>query len=119
MYVAMNRFTVVPEKEAEFERIWKERETYLREVPGFLRFALLRGEEEGQYISHSMWADRAVFHAWTESEAFTKGHQQGSLKGILSGPPQLELFQAVIEEEPGRRAVDDSTPLAGRSGPRH
>ena len=40
MFVAMNRFRVVPAREGEWERIWKERESHLQGVPGFLEFAL-------------------------------------------------------------------------------
>lgn len=119
MFVAMNRFRVVPDRERDWERIWKQRESYLQDVPGFVQFALLRGDEEGDYISHSVWSDRAAFDAWTQSEAFRKGHAQGSLEGVLAGPPQLGLFQAVIREAPGERELDDSEPQAGRRGPRH
>ena len=41
-------------------------------VPGFVRFALLRGADDA-YISHSVWESRDAFEAWTESEAFTLG----------------------------------------------
>ena len=119
MFMAMNRFRVAPEREHDFERVWRDRETYLQEVPGFLEFALLRSDEAGEYISHSVWRDRADFEAWTRSEAFAKGHAQGSLAGILVGPPQLGLYQAVIREAPGEREVDTSEPVSGRQGPRH
>ena len=35
MYIAMNRFKIVPGKENEFEKVWRERDTHLSEVPGF------------------------------------------------------------------------------------
>ena len=35
MYIAMNRFKIVPGKEDEFEKVWRERDTHLSEVPGF------------------------------------------------------------------------------------
>jgi heme-degrading monooxygenase HmoA len=106
MFVAMNRFRVAPGKEAEFERIWRERESYLREVPGFVQFALLRGDGS-DYISHSTWRDRDAFIAWTQSEAFVAGHRQGgSLAGLLEGPPQLTVYEAVIVETPDGRTVD-------------
>ena len=114
MFVAMNRFRVVPERERDFERVWRERETYLQEVPGFVQFALLRSDQEGEYISHSVWQDRAAFEAWTQSAAFSKGHAQGSLAGILAGPPQLSLYQAVLREAPEQRDVGTSHPLPGR-----
>ncbi len=98
MFVAMNQFRVVPEQAEAFERIWRERESHLAGVPGFQHFALLRGEDPGDYISHSIWASRAAFVAWTESEHFTQGHRQGSLAGILAGPPRIRLYDAVIEQ---------------------
>jgi heme-degrading monooxygenase HmoA len=115
MYIAMNQFNVVPEREADFERIWKERESFLAQVPGFVQFALLRGDHVGEYVSHSMWQDKDAFLAWTQSEAFVKGHRQGeSLQTILAGPPKLATFQAVIEETAEHRYIDDSQPDAAR-----
>jgi heme-degrading monooxygenase HmoA len=101
MFVAMNRFQVAPGKGEEFERIWAERETHLDQVPGFVRFALLRGDNPGEYISHSTWEDRAAFVAWTESDAFRKGHSGPSLMGILQGPPQVALYEAAVMQEAG------------------
>lgn len=99
MFVAMNHFRVVEGKEEEFEQVWKARETYLEGVPGFVRFALLRGDDRGEYISHSTWMSREAFIDWTNSEAFTAGHRQGSLMGVLAGPPQLKVYEAVVEQE--------------------
>jgi heme-degrading monooxygenase HmoA len=99
MFIAMNNFKVAPGKEAEFEQIWKTRDTYLHDVPGIVRFALLRGDGEGEYVSHSTWESRDAFIAWTQSEAFVAGHRQGSLMGILAGPPQVKLYESVLEQE--------------------
>ncbi len=98
MFIAMNRFQVVPGRGDDFERIWRERETYLDGVPGFVRFALLRGEN-GEYLSHSTWTSRETFEAWTNSESFRKGHAQGSLLGVLAGPPVIGLYDAVLAQE--------------------
>jgi heme-degrading monooxygenase HmoA len=115
MYIAMNQFKVVPDREADFERIWKDRESFLGQVPGFLHFALLRGDQPGDYVSHSTWENKDAFLAWTQSEAFVKGHRQGeSLQDILAGPPKLATFQAVIDETPQQRNVDPSQPDAAR-----
>ena len=96
MFVAMNKFKVAAGKYEEFERVWKERQSHLEGVPGFVQFALLKADAEGEYISHSTWQDRAAFTAWTESEAFTAGHRQGSLMGVMEGPPQLMTYEAII-----------------------
>ena len=96
MFIAMNNFRVASGHEEEFEQIWRERKSFLEGVAGFVQFALLRGDDKGEYISHSAWQDREAFIAWTESEAFTAGHRQGSLMGVMEGPPQLMTYEAII-----------------------
>lgn len=99
MFIAMNRFSVNPERGDDFEKHWRQRETYLAEVPGFQAFALLRGDEPGEYISHSTWESRTAFEAWTKSEPFRKAHAQARTpEGVLVGHPRLETFEAVIEQ---------------------
>ena len=44
-------------------------------------------------------AVREAFEAWTNSESFRKGHAQGSLMGILAGPPVVSLYQAVLTQD--------------------
>ena len=105
MFVAMNNFTVAEGKEPDFERAWRERQSYLQDVPGFVQFALLRADADREYISHTTWRDRDAFIGWTQSEAFAKGHRQGSLMGVLEGPPQLKTYEAVIVDTPQGRSV--------------
>ncbi len=38
---------VKPENGPDFENVWKNRDSKLLETPGFIRFALLKGDEEG------------------------------------------------------------------------
>ena len=40
-YIAMNRFKIVRGKEDIFEKIWKERDSKLSEVKGFINFNLI------------------------------------------------------------------------------
>lgn len=95
MYIAMNRFQIVPGKEADFENVWKSRQTYLDSVPGFKEFHLLRGEG-GVFISHSTWETQSAFLDWTKSEAFHKAHAQGGTRELLQGPPQFSGYEVVI-----------------------
>jgi heme-degrading monooxygenase HmoA len=103
LYIAMNRFRVAKGNEAEFERIWAERDTHLAEVPGFMEFHLLRGaeaEDHTLYASHSVWQSHGDFEAWTKSDAFRKAHAgvkkpSGDGKSIYLGPPQFEGFEAI------------------------
>ena len=99
MYIAMNRFRVAKGQEAAFERIWSERETHLRDVPGFGEFHLLKGpeaEDHTLYASHTVWESQRHFEDWTKSEAFRAAHASaGASKDIYMGPPQFEGFVAV------------------------
>ncbi len=100
MFIAMNRFRIAPGREADFERIWRERDSHLDGVDGFLEFHLLKGssdETRTLYASHSTWDSRAAFVAWTESEAFRKAHSQGRApEGVYLGPPEFEGFDVVL-----------------------
>jgi heme-degrading monooxygenase HmoA len=95
----MNHFRVQPDKAAEFERAWRERTSFLAEVPGFEAFHLLRGPVEGDallYASHTVWSDEAAFRAWTESDAFRKAHAQGGkTTSYILGPPRFVGWTAV------------------------
>ena len=100
MFVAMNRFRIVKGKEAEFERIWAERDSHLDGVPGFKEFNLLPGPEADDhtlYASHSIWDSRQIFVDWTQSEAFRKAHANaGTSKEVYRGPPSFEGFDSVL-----------------------
>lgn len=98
MFVAMNQFQAAPERAAEFEAIWRTRESHLAGVPGFRAFALLRGDDPGDYLSHSTWRSRADFLAWAQSEAFRRAHAERMPDGILVGHPRARFYDAVIEE---------------------
>lgn len=102
MFIAMNRFKIIPGNEETFETIWSERETFLETVPGFKTFNLLRGpqnEEFSLYASHSVWEDRNAFEAWTKSEQFRKAHAgAGQCKQIYLGHPEFEGFESVLSK---------------------
>eukprot|EP00931_Biecheleriopsis_adriatica_P069848 TRINITY_DN4365_c0_g1_i2.p1 TRINITY_DN4365_c0_g1~~TRINITY_DN4365_c0_g1_i2.p1 ORF type:complete len:316 (+),score=76.59 TRINITY_DN4365_c0_g1_i2:41-949(+) len=84
VFVAMNRFTVSPGSEKEFEQRWAARESKLQEASGFRLFHLMRRDEtpddDVNYISMSVWDDRASFDSWWNSKSFANMAQvQGSL----------------------------------------
>ena len=99
MYIAMNRFRVARGAESRFEEVWANRETHLAEMPGFVTFKLLRGpehEDHTLFVSHTLWASKEAFEAWTRSDAFRQAHASaGANKDMYLGPPQFEGFQVV------------------------
>ncbi len=100
MFIAMNRFRVKPDSTEEFERVWRERDSYLSTVPGFVAFNLLKGpvrEDHVLYASHTHWRSKADFEAWTKSEAFRAAHRDaGTNKVNYIGPPEFEGFESVL-----------------------
>jgi heme-degrading monooxygenase HmoA len=104
MFIAMNNFRVRPEMTADFERAWRERESFLAGTAGFRTFHLLRGpvDQEAQlYASHTVWDDEASFRAWTESEAFRKAHAGGGkTTPMLLGPPRFVGWHEVPMSQP-------------------
>jgi heme-degrading monooxygenase HmoA len=63
----LDTLQVKPDRAKDFEDVWKNRESALLETPGFIRFALLRGDEEGAhaYSINSMANDPAMRYPWS------------------------------------------------------
>ena len=99
MYLAMNRFKVLPGEEEAFEQLWRSRETRLHEMKGFSSFSLLRGPKKDDhtlYASHTIWDSFADFEAWTKSEQFREAHKgAGANKPLYLGHPEFEGFTSV------------------------
>ncbi|GMV84918.1 MAG: hypothetical protein AMXMBFR80_07760 [Dehalococcoidia bacterium] len=98
MFIAMNQFKVAAGREADFEAGWRQRESYLHETPGFVHFALLKGDEPGDYVSHTIWASREAFLAWAQSDAFRRAHAATMPDGVLETHPRARFYDAVITE---------------------
>lgn len=104
MFIAMNRFKVAKGEEAAFETVWSSRKTRLDEMPGFLAFHLLKGPEKEDhtlYSSHTTWATKDDFTAWTKSEQFRDSHRnagQKREKPLFLGHPEFEGFETVLSE---------------------
>ena len=100
MFIAMNRFKVVKGSETDFETVWRNRDSHLESVPGFVEFHLLRGPEHDDhtlYSSHTVWRRREDFENWTKSEAFRRAHANaGSNKPLYLGHPEFEGFESVV-----------------------
>jgi heme-degrading monooxygenase HmoA len=107
MFIAMNRFKVLPDAQTEFEKVWTSRDTRLRDVPGFLEFHLLRGPDRDDhtlYSSHTSWRSRADFEGWTRSEAFRLAHRDaGGNRPLYLGHPEFEGFEVIqtVDPNPG------------------
>ena len=96
----MNRFKIFNGREADFEKIWRARDSHLNEVDGFLEFNLLKGPSDGAttvYASHTKWKSKSHFELWTKSEAFRQAHKgAGSRKNLYDGHPVFEGFESIL-----------------------
>ena len=102
MFIAMNRFQIVKGSEDAFVEVWRNRDSQLKDVDGFVEFRLLRGpdaDDHTLFASHTIWRDRAAFEAWTKSDHFRRAHANaGDNSALYLGHPQFEGFEAVLEE---------------------
>ncbi|WIA19169.1 hypothetical protein OEZ85_003815 [Tetradesmus obliquus] len=109
-FIAMNVFKVKPECAEDFENVWKNRESHLKEMPGFVRFALLKcSNVPNKYISQSTWESEEAFRGWTQSQQFSKAHGEAdkdkggskrpNVGAMLEGPPAPEFFSSVTMTE--------------------
>ncbi|MAT88766.1 MAG: antibiotic biosynthesis monooxygenase [Aestuariivita sp.] len=100
MFIAMNRFQISLGSEAAFEKVWHERDSHLKDVPGFKNFNLIKSEtfeDHTLYASHSTWVSKADFINWTKSEAFRQAHKgAGKNKDMYLGHPVFEGFEVVL-----------------------
>tara|TARA_S200000501_G_C20841400_1_gene751729 strand:- start:748 stop:1050 length:303 start_codon:yes stop_codon:yes gene_type:complete len=100
MFLAMNRFKIVNGKENKFEQIWKDRNTFLDKVEGFIEFNLIKGIKEDNYTlyaSHSKWESKKHFENWTKSENFRLAHKNaGKHNDLYLGHPIFEGFEKVL-----------------------
>jgi len=103
-FIAMNRFKITEGREADFETIWKSRESKLKEMQGFREFRLLKGpkgEDHTLYSSHVIWDSREDFEAWTKSQQFRDAHKsagQNRNESPIMGHPNFEGFETVLHE---------------------
>ncbi|MEM6896336.1 MAG: antibiotic biosynthesis monooxygenase [Pseudomonadota bacterium] len=99
MYIAMNRFQVPQETQEAFEEMWLNRDSYLKQEPGFVEFHMLKGptvDGTTLYASHTVWADEDAFLAWTRSQSFRDAHKgAGGQRPLFTGHPKFEGFTAI------------------------
>lgn len=100
MYLAMNRFTVKTENADAFEALWLNRESHLHTLEGFVEFHMLKGPETEDgtilYASHTVWADKEHFLAWTRSKQFRASHSGArSTTTLYEGAPVFEGFETI------------------------
>ncbi len=114
MFIAMNSFQVKGDQADAFEKVWRERESFLSEFSGFMEFKLLRSKpsDEGAvtFVSHSTWLHEAAFQEWVNSDHMKKAHSGASkTRDMVLGPPKFQGFEVVMDQVGGERTDYRST----------
>lgn len=102
MFVVMNRISVNPGYQEQFEDRFANRAGEVDKMKGFVRNQVLRPDNPGQpYIVLTVWESKVDFENWVNSEAFTKGHaRSGTLpKEAFQGPNKLESFEVILDTD--------------------
>ena len=100
MFIATNRFKIVPGHEEAFEKLWKEGDSHLRGVKGFRSFNFLKGpraEYYTLYVFHTVWHSKDYFEKWSKSSAFREAHKtSGKNSNLHLAHPIFEGFDVVF-----------------------
>lgn len=132
-YVATNRFTVRPGREAKFEKRWADRSSRLASLDGFRYFHLMRRvsldnevnsgidpltstDPFGNYVSFTIWKEKKHFNAWRSGDAFKEAHGGTSLFAfvttmvssamVLKGAPKPAFYDGLLHQS----VVPESVP---------
>jgi caffeoyl-CoA O-methyltransferase len=109
MFIAMNRFRVKEASADAFEKVWRDRESCLGQMPGFMRFHLLKstlGDGVVEFVSHSTWLAEADFKNWRDSDDSRRTHGSsgtGSVKDMLLGPPEYRGYEMLMDQATAQR----------------
>lgn len=101
MFVVTNRIPVNSEYREQFEALFRRRAGLVDQMAGFIRNEVWRATEGNDYVVTTYWQDEASFVAWTESEAFQRGHGLGGSREMFAGRPTLEKYEVIQSSERG------------------
>lgn len=134
-YVATNRFTVRPGREAKFEKRWADRSSRLASLDGFKYFHLMRrvaledkvnsgndplgnSDPFGNYVSFTIWQEKKHFNAWRAGDAFKEAHGGTSLFAfvttmvssamVLKGAPKPAFYDGLLQQSVSPESVPET-----------
>lgn len=109
MFIAMNRFRVKAASADAFEKVWRDRESILGKMPGFMRFHLLKttlDESTCEFVSHSTWLSEDAFKNWRDSDDSRRTHGSpgaSSVKDMLLGAPEYRGYEMLMDQATAQR----------------
>lgn len=99
MIVIQNRIPIKEEYKAQFEKVFSETESHLKETPGFVRNEVLRPVKGNEYIVMTHWETMEDFQNWMNSDAFKKAHTGNELpKEAFDGENQIAMHEVFLSQ---------------------
>lgn len=106
MYISINHIPVKAGREADFEKIFRERDRSVEQQPGFHSLDVLKPGSRmvmgsapepcaNEYQVLTRWENEAAFKAWVHSDAFKKAHSREIDTSVFDGKSYLTLHEAV------------------------
>lgn len=101
MIVVANRIPVAKGYEKQFEERFKNRQRLVEQMPGFIRFQLLKPIQGDYYISMTYWESYEAFEAWTKSAEFERAHSANPPppKEMFTGKNILEIHEVILSSD--------------------
>lgn len=106
MFISINHIPVKAGREADFEKMFRERDRSVEHQPGFVSLDVLKpgnrmamgGPPEScgnEYQVLSRWENEAAFRSWTTSDAFKKSHSRDIDMTVFDGKSYLTMHESV------------------------
>jgi heme-degrading monooxygenase HmoA len=101
MIVVANRIPVAKGYEKQFEERFRNRQRLVEQMPGFIKFQLLKPIQGEYYISMTYWESYEAFENWTKSPEFEKAHSANPPppKEMFAGKNILEIHEVILSSD--------------------
>lgn len=105
-FVAINVLKVPQERREALEERFASRAGEVDRTAGFEAFELLRPVDgQDAYLVYTRWDTQESFRAWSESQAFTRGHGQHHSQGPAATGSELWTFEVAQRSAPTQGSV--------------
>jgi heme-degrading monooxygenase HmoA len=106
MFISINHIPVKAGREADFEKMFQERERAVENEPGFVSLDVLKPGKKmsmggpmesagNEYQVLTRWKDEQSFNSWVHSDAFKKAHSRDFDATIFDGRSYLTLHGTI------------------------
>jgi heme-degrading monooxygenase HmoA len=86
----------------DFEIVWRDRKSYLKDTPGFISFTFLRSlDVVGEYTSQTVWENHNHFKAWMDSPQFEQSHRAANtelVRSSLEQQPTISFYEGLYQQ---------------------